>query len=264
MYNWQMNTSAYLDRIGYSGSLSPCFDTLSAIHRAHMYSVPFENLDIALGNRIEVSTDKSYKKIVGNGRGGFCYELNGLFCRLLRALGFEVQMLSARVFGQDGKLGPEFDHLLLRVGNDVIADVGFGDSFVRPKLFNRKEQSEETGVYRFVEKERVWSLEKMAEGGWTPEYEFTTADRELEEFEEMCTFQQISPDSIFTKKVVCSLAKSDGRVTYANGRLIETRSGAKTSKDIQNESELRAVFKSEFGFAIEGDHSKLLREPKST
>jgi N-hydroxyarylamine O-acetyltransferase len=106
-------------------------------------------------------------------------------------------------------------------------------------------------------------LEKMADGGWSPQYEFSTANRELEEFEEMCTFQQTSPDSIFTKKVVCSLAKSDGRVTYANGRLLETRSGAKTSKEIQGEAELRGVFQSEFGFAIEGDHSKLLREPES-
>ena len=252
-----------MDRIGYTGSIVSDFRTLSAIHRAHMLAVPFENLDIALGRTIEVDTDKSYKKIVEDGRGGFCYELNGLFGRLLGEIGYGVQLLSARVFGQDGKPGPEFDHLLLRVSDDFIADVGFGDSFVLPKLFNREEQRDETGVYRFVENEGVWCLEKKSEDGWAPQYQFTTAERELLEFEEMCTFQQTSPDSIFTQKIVCSLAKPKGRVTYANGRLIKTNAGEKTEKDITGETELRHVFGSEFGFVIEDDHSKLLQKPGS-
>ena len=113
-----MNVAAYLERIGYSGGLAPGAETLRNIHRAHLFAVPFENLDIGWRREIRLNPEALVEKIVGQRRGGFCYELNGAFASLLRALGFQVTLLSARVPCADGTLGPEFDHLALRVDLD--------------------------------------------------------------------------------------------------------------------------------------------------
>jgi N-hydroxyarylamine O-acetyltransferase len=93
--------NAYLARIGYFGASSPTSANLRAIHRAHLFAVPFENLDIALGRKIVVDEDVTVRKIVELRRGGFCYELNGAFAALLQALGFQITLLSARVSGQE-------------------------------------------------------------------------------------------------------------------------------------------------------------------
>ena len=128
-----MDTDAYLARMGYTGPREPTPETLRRLHRAHVLAVPFENLDIHLGHPIVLAIPSLYEKIVRRRRGGFCCELNGLFGWLLGQLGFTVVILSARVF-RDGQPGSEFDHLILRVEleEDLIADVGFGDSFLEP------------------------------------------------------------------------------------------------------------------------------------
>ena len=92
-----VNVPAYLARVAYSGPTEPTADNLRRIHHAHMLAVSFENLDISLGRRIVLDEDAIVNKIVVRRRGGFCYELNGAFAALLRALGFRVTLLSARV-----------------------------------------------------------------------------------------------------------------------------------------------------------------------
>src|SRR5258705_1418025 len=127
-----MEISSYLRRVGYFGEIEPTENTLRSLHRAHMFAVPFENLDISAGREIICDESRFLHKIVDERRGGFCYEMNGAFAALLRALGFPVTLLSARVGQGDGREGPEFDHMALRVEleEDWLADVGFGDSFV--------------------------------------------------------------------------------------------------------------------------------------
>jgi N-hydroxyarylamine O-acetyltransferase len=106
---------AYLQRLNYTGPLTSSAETLRALHQAHLLAVPFENLDIPLGRPIIPEEAALFRKIVEEGRGGFCYELNGLFAALLRELGFKVTLLSARVARAEGGFGPEFDHLTLLV-----------------------------------------------------------------------------------------------------------------------------------------------------
>ena len=113
-----MNIQAYLDRIDYHGPREPTAATLRALHMAHLLAVPFENLNIGRGWPIVLDEDALFEKIVAGRRGGFCYELNGLFAALLRALGFEVTLLSAGVARAAGGFGPEFDHLTLLVTTD--------------------------------------------------------------------------------------------------------------------------------------------------
>lgn len=86
---------AYLNRIGYEGAVNPSSDTLRALHLAHVLTVPFENLDIHLGRSISIEPEALFRKIVLARRGGYCFELNGLFALLLEQLGFSVTRLAA-------------------------------------------------------------------------------------------------------------------------------------------------------------------------
>jgi N-hydroxyarylamine O-acetyltransferase len=247
-----VNIEAYLERIGYRGSTKPTAEVLKSMHRAHLLTVPFENLDIALGVPIELDLDAFFEKIVVRRRGGFCYELNGLFGWLLRELRFPVAMLSARVL-DGGRIGPDFDHMLLlvRLEDRLIADVGFGDSFLTPVPMDGDEQVEGDRTYRVAVTEWALTLERLSPGtDWEPQYAFNGAPRRLADFAEMCRWQQTSPESHFTQKAICSLATEDGRITLSNGRLIETKAGNKSERSIKDHAEYRDLLRLHFGIEL--------------
>lgn len=244
---------AYLKRIAYRGETTPSATSLRELHRAHLFSVPFENLDIALGREIICDEGSFLRKIVDQRRGGFCYEMNGAFAALLRAVGFKVTLLSARVPREDGTEGPEFDHLTLYVdlGDPWLADVGFGDSFLDPlRLEMGPEQKQANGSFRIVEAGQSLHLDRMGrDGTWKRQYSFTLQPRRLEEFAAMCRYHQTSLRSPFTQKRVCTIATPDGRVTLSNGKLIVTRNG-KREERMLNERQQRTVLKQRFGIVV--------------
>ena len=128
-----MDARLYLQRISYSGKLTPTLGTLTQLQTNHLLTVPFENLYIH--DKIKIDLADSYIKIVIQNRGGFCYELNGLFYRLLLQLGYTVKMISARVFNKESGFGPEFDHMAIiaTIDNaDWLVDVGFGEFAFHP------------------------------------------------------------------------------------------------------------------------------------
>ena len=248
-----MNVQAYLDRIGHRGGTEPTAETLREIHRAHLLAVPFENLDIALGRPIELSLPAMCDKIVLRRRGGFCYELNGLFGWLLGELGFPVVMLSARVIDGE-RIGPDYDHMLLlvRLEDRFIADVGFGDSFLDPMRMDGEEHVEGNRTYRILESERALTLERLSPGtDWEPQYAFTGAPRKLHQFEEMCRWQQTSPESNFTRKTICSLVTRDGRITLSNGRWIESIDGEREERPVKDHDDYRDLLRRRFGIELD-------------
>src|SRR5213082_3530030 len=106
-----MDVDAYLGRIGLARPLSPDVSALCLLQERHLAAVPFENLSVHLGEPIDLAEDALFDKIVNRRRGGFCYELNGLFAALLRELGYKVGMLSAQVANAAGEFSPDFDHM---------------------------------------------------------------------------------------------------------------------------------------------------------
>jgi len=248
-----LDVTPYLHRICYSGSTDPTRATLRALHRAHMLAVPFENLNIAIGRTIVLDEHLLIHKIVQERRGGFCYELNGAFAALLRALGFSVTLLSARVARAQGDQGPEFDHLALRVDLEEpwLADVGFGDSFLEPlRLAPGIEQSDPAGNFRLSSIGEGLRMEKAdASGEWLPQYSFLLHPRRLEEFEGMCRYHQTSPDSSFTQKSICSLAMPNGRITVSDMKLIITENGRREERALRSREERSATLKEKFGIA---------------
>jgi N-hydroxyarylamine O-acetyltransferase len=232
------------------------------LHRQHLFTVPFENLDVALKVPINLDLGLVYDKIVRRHRGGFCYELNGLFCALLIALGFHVHMLSARVRRDDGGFGPEFDHMLLRVDLDEpwLVDVGFGDSFVDPIVF-RAGGADQVNGHRYLVSllGEEWQLLRQDDKGEVPLYIFRDVSRQLSEYEEMSKFHQTSPESGFTKRWICSKATSTGRVTLANSRLIVTSKLGREETLFNTGKEVRQCLCDHFGIKFDSaaDLSKL-------
>jgi N-hydroxyarylamine O-acetyltransferase len=257
-----MDVAAYLARIRYSGDTTPSADTLHELHRAHMFAVPFENLDIRFGRRIPIDSEAAICKIVGQRRGGFCYELNGAFAALLTAMGFQVTLLSARVPRPDGSLSPEFDHLTLcvQLEHRWIADVGFGDSFREPLILHPRLDQDQGGErYRIVDRHpldplpdegRLWIERSQGNGDWKPLYTFTRHPRQLSDFGAMCHYHQSSPESHFTKNAVCSLATPDGRITLSDMKWIETRHGNKEERVLADENERRQLLLERFGVSL--------------
>ena len=255
-----MDVQAYLQRIGYQGALTPDIDLLRSLHRAHLFTVPFENLDIHWGREIVCDESRILQKIVNEKRGGFCYELNGAFAALLRALRFRVTLLSCRVARQDGSYGSEFDHLTLRVDLEEpwLADVGFGDCFLEPlRLGSRLEHEQSGRIYRLTSRmtspastDAVFGLEVMAEGKWKTEYAFTLQPRELSDFAGMCHYHQTSPESHFTRQRICSLATPEGRLTLSDNQLIETRGASRQETSLSGDHDWQAKLRELFGVVL--------------
>ena len=187
-----MDVDAYLERIGYAGPREPSEDTLVALHRAHMLAVPFENLDIHLGVANVLDPEHVFDKIVTRRRGGWCYELNGLFALLLESLGFAVTRYSASVVVSDPP-SPDFAHLTLRVDLDRpwLADVGFGASFTRPlRLDDDGDQERDGSTYRVA---RGPDGRMVLHENGSPSTPSRSSRAGWSEFAEMCVLQQTSP-----------------------------------------------------------------------
>jgi N-hydroxyarylamine O-acetyltransferase len=249
-----IDVPAYLARISYTGPTAPAPETLRALHRAHLLAVPFENLDIPLKRKIVVDEAAFVRKIVDRRRGGFCYEMNGAFAALLRELGFRVTLLSARVPREDGSEGPEFDHLTLRVDLDEpwLADVGFGDCFLDPlRLQVGAERLQDGRSYRIAESGGGLKVERTEpDGTWKAQYSFTLQPRRLEQFAPMYHYHQTSPESPFTRKRVCSMATSEGRITLSDMKLVITRNGRKEERLLGSEEEREGVLRLTFGVVL--------------
>lgn len=244
------DVTAHLARIGAERPVRPTYQSLCDLHERHLTTVPFENLSIHLGERILLDEDLLFDKIVRRRRGGFCYELNGLFAVLLDALGYRVTRLAVRVFG-DGRFGPPLDHLALRVDLDrpYLVDVGFGRLFREPLAMDVTTPQQDTdGVFELRPVGDFGDLDLLRDG--QPEYRLETRPRELAEFGPTCWYQQTSPDSHFTKGPVCSMPTATGRVTLNGLRLIREDGGDRTEWTV-TEREALAAYQDLFGIVLD-------------
>ena len=250
-----MDLRAYFQRIRYTGRSEPALDTLRALHRAHLLAVPFENLDIGLKRPIVLDEEKMIEKIVSRRRGGFCYEMNGVFAAALREIGFRVTLLSARVPNQQGEIGPEFDHLALRVDVEQpwLADVGFGrEGFFEPLPLAEGIETTQRGVtYRLRRQGERWLVEHRSSGrDWGLLYDFTLIPRRLADFAPMCRWHQTSPESPFTRGRLCSRLTPEGRITLSGLKLIVTRNGEREERELGGEEEFQSMLRQHFGVVL--------------
>ncbi len=240
----------YARRLGFERPLAADLDTLRALQRAHLRTVPFENSSVLFGDPIVLDQAAFVRKLGAQVRGGFCYELNGAFASLLVDAGFAVELLEARVFTDGGRVGPRFDHLALRVTIDEpwLVDVGFGYSFLEPlRLSTDAEQQDQMGTFRFCAAADGIDLEwRHRDGRWVAEYRFDPKPHDLEDFGDTCAYQQTSPDSPFVQGWICSLVDGDGATTLSGRRLIVSSGETRTEQDV-DDADLPAILAARFG-----------------
>ncbi|WP_114252398.1 arylamine N-acetyltransferase [Streptomyces sp. Go-475] len=266
---------AYLRRLGVENPAWPTVDVLRELHLCHLRTVPFENLSIHLGEEIVLEEERLLEKVVGGRRGGFCYELNGAFGALLAALGYDVALLAARVYGDEERLGIPYDHLALRVrtvdGGDWLADVGFGAHSHLPLAFgDRGEQEDPAGTFRIVEAGpdaagvrgghdtvEAADLDVIRDG--KPQYRLEVRPRVLGDFVAGAWWHSTSPVSHFTRSLVCSRVTEDGgRITLSGrGLTVTSADGARETRELGTDEEVLGAYRERFG--IELDRVPVLR-----
>lgn len=241
----------YLERIGAPAPGEPTVELLRDLHLRHQRTVPFENLSIHLGEPIQLDEATLAGKIIGRRRGGFCYELNGLFAQLLRALGFRVELLSAMVFTPDGALTHPFDHAALQVELDerYLVDVGFGAHASYPLRQDWPEAQADPGGEFLVVDAPDGDIDVLLNGA--PQYRLESRPRELSDFAPTCWWQQTSPDSHFTRSLTCSRLTPEGRITLSGTRLITTVAGERTETMLADDDAVRDAYRTHFGFELD-------------
>ena len=249
-----MKLQQYLNRIGYSGSLEPSLETLIGLHRAHLQTIPYENLEIHFGRKLELKIERIFERLVLERRGGWCYEMNGLFAWVLREIGFDVRLVSTQVTRADGSLMAPGDHvaLIVKLEKNWLVDVGWGNGFLDPLPLEVRTYTQGFLEYRLESHGDAWQFFNQQYGA--DGFSFTLEPRTLEEFQERCTWQQSSPESGFVRVTVCQRFTPDGINTLRDATLIRIRSTGKLEHTISSFEEYEQVLRQDFKLEIPNLH----------
>lgn len=236
---------AYFARIGHTGGGDASLATLQALHRLHPQAIPFENVDPFLGHPVQLDLASLQKKIIAGGRGGYCFEHNLIFMRALKALGFEVGGLAARVlWGQPEDAVTTRSHMLLRVelgGRTHIADVGFGGMTLTAPLLLEPglEQQTPHETYRIVETGDHFRLQANVGGDWRTLYRFDMQQQYEIDYSVANYFLSTHPTSLFLSTFVAARALPDRRYALRGNRLsIHHLEGRTEQKELATAVEL--------------------------
>lgn len=250
-----MDVNAYLNRINFVGDLDVSYDILKKLQQCHLLHVPFENLDIHRNIQITLDIERIFNKIVKNNRGGFCYELNGLFFELLTELGFDAFRISAQVYDKVKGYGPEFDHMAIIVnlnGKQYLVDVGFGAfAFAPLEIKIGEEVSDELKSYIFESiEEKMVLVSTIDDNNYIPNYKFKIQSRNYSDFKEVCKYHQTSELSHFTSKRLISMFTTTGRSTITDRLLKITKNGEIYEESLDNDSTYKNALKQYFNVVL--------------
>ncbi|MEJ1241250.1 arylamine N-acetyltransferase [Chryseolinea sp. T2] len=252
-----MDKEKYLKRIGYNGAMDLSGDTLMNLHRQHVFQVPFENLDVYYKRKFDLDLLRLYQKIVVEHRGGFCYEQNLLFNSLLQCIGFTSRIIAARIFNEQGDLGPPFDHMSISVKaeKDFLLDVGYGDLFVTPLEIKEGIQYDGRNYFRIEQKDSDNYILSMSPDNivYAKRYTFSLSVVQAHCFDSPCLDKQTNPNSYFVQNVICTKPTATGRVTIFNDKLVEKRGELRMITPVEGDENLRELLKDKFGIVIRGD-----------
>ncbi len=263
-----VNLDAYFERIGYTGAREPTLEALRAIHLRHALSIAFENLDPLLRRPVRLDLASLEAKLVHGGRGGYCFEQNLLLGAVLRALGFRVTDLAARVMwnAPEGALRPR-THMLLRIGleqdgaaaqggaasGDYVADVGFGGlTLTAPlRLAPDIEQSTPHDTFRLLRMDESFVMQAWIRDAWASLYQFDLQPQLLPDFEVANWYVSTLPESHFVNSLLVARAAADRRLALRNNQLsIHHAGGTSEQRTLGGVDELRTVLQETFGITL--------------
>ncbi|KAK2545685.1 arylamine N-acetyltransferase [Columba livia] len=277
----KMNIREYFARISYNESHKDAdLQTLTLIFQHHIRAIPFENLSMHCGETIKLDLQSVYNKIVRKKRGGWCLETNYLLFWALQELGYDVCILGGKSYEPAEKTYKAgINHILLKVvikGNSYIADAGFGGPYQAWQplmLISGKDQPQIPGIFRFTEDNGTWYFEKVKRKHYIPEpsvpltdtpelgnirkiYTFTLEPRDINDFQELNTYLQVTPDNLLQKKSICTLQTSEGLYALVGWTFTETK--YKYTEDLDlvqfttlTDEEVEKTLKDKFNIVLE-------------
>lgn len=228
------------------------FDNLAELQLYHMRNIPFENLDVIRKVPIYLNLERIYEKIVVHKRGGYCYEVNGLFHWLLEELGFEAHLMAATVMRPTGEWAKENTHatILVMLDRPYLVDVGFGDSAHQPVPLDGTMRTDVSGTYKVKQQtDTKFDLLRKHGSAWRTLYRFNTVKKQLVDFHEGCVFNQVAKESTFTHYDLVTIATEDGRMTLADQTLTITKNGCQQKRELSNGEKMQ-VLQATFGLNV--------------
>ncbi len=244
----------YLDRIAYRGDARADLASVRGIMRQHLYSVPFENLDVRAGKVISLVPEDIVEKIVHRRRGGYCYEVNGLFAMALAALGVDYRFVGCRPMTYHARRPRTHMAILAKLdGEDWLCDVGFGSYGLRApiRFAGRGEVVQDGDVFELLpDGAHEYVLRARVDGAWANQYSFDLGHHEWVDFLPANWLNSTHPDTLFTKHRVVMRQTPEGRVILFDNRLKTIAHGTTTTRHV-TEDELPALLAETFGLAPE-------------
>ena len=244
---------AYLQRIGWRDALSPDLPTLRALAVAHAAAIPFENLDPLCGVPVRLELDALEHKLLHDGRGGYCFEQNLLFAAALRAVGFTVHGLIARVlWNQPEDAITAQTHTLLKVeanGESWLTDVGFGSMSLAGALRLEPGVVQATALepFRLLEQGGEWRMQACVRGDWLTLYRFDLQPREFVDYVVANHFVSTWPSSNFVRHLIAARTARDRRLTLRDREFTVRRPGMEPERHVLRDSaEVCRVLEQEF------------------
>jgi len=263
-----LDLDAYFKRIGYDGSRTPTLDTLKAIHYAQAVSIPFENLDVLAKRPIRLDPASLQKKLVTEKRGGYCFEVNGLFAAVLRELGFDVTTLIGRVrWMAPEEVDTARSHMLMRVElpeGPFLADVGFGGlTMTGPIRFETDiEQETPHEPRRLLEHEGGFELQAKIGDGWVPVYRFTLEPHRRTDYEVASWYTSTHPSSIFVQFLIAGRPQEGKWFSLFNREFkIRGLDGKAETRVLDSADEIAEVLDRYFGIALSEEDKALAIAP---
>jgi N-hydroxyarylamine O-acetyltransferase len=253
-----LDLDVYMKRIGYAGSREPTRQVLHDLHTAQVFSIPFENLAIQMGEPISLGIAEMMNKMVYGKRGGYCFELNGLFSVVLEALGFQMERLAARVRYGNLLVAPRL-HQLLSVtidGERWLADVGFGgNGMIAPiKFLFNLEIAQHGETFRLKrEGDDLYVLEALLPDGWLDLYAFTLEPLYRVDYEPANYFMSTSPQSPFGQTRIVALPNPEGRTILVENELKVRHNSDTTTSVIAPGDDYVNALKTYFGIEVPPD-----------
>ena len=244
-----MDLNAYLRRIGFGGTPEVDLASLRRLQRHHLEHIPYENFDVQFGRPLTLSADDAFTKLVGYERGGWCYEMNGLFGGILQAIGFKVTRMAGAAMREvrgDFMIG---SHLVLLVeldGEPWIADVGFGDGALEPFRLAAGALSFQGFDFRLEAlDERWWRFHNHTLGG-AKSFDFVVEPADPAVLQEKCDWLHDAPDSPFVQNLICQRYRGDEILQLLGRTFRRIRGGEKQERLIDSADDLVAVLRDDF------------------
>jgi N-hydroxyarylamine O-acetyltransferase len=251
-----LDLNAYFARIGYDGPRTPALATLHAIQLLHPQAIAFENLNPLMALPVKLDIGSLQQKLIRSQRGGYCFEHNGLLLQALRALGFSVRCLAARVvWNNPPDTIPARSHMVLRVElaeGTFLCDVGFGSSPTAPlRLVPDIEQQTPHETFRLLHSDGHFTLQCQLKGEWTSFYMFDLQEQAPVDYQVANHYVSTWPTSHFVTSLIAARTTADGRYGLRNNRLsVHRLKGDSEQRVLTSAAEISMALKDLFGVVV--------------